>query len=290
MFRTSLAAAAALLLAACSTGPKDMTAQYSLGQDATLTAKVAANGDGRLDQGDQVMIRKGGKDYVVLTDSQGRFAATVDDFVGTMGEMMREAGVPQVAPAGQPEFDLVRQGDETVAEKKGELWKVRAKPVAGKPGPAINEIEVVVSTDPAYANLAAVMRLQSKLSLAIEAQRGGASPLAKRIDEVLGKGLVLRFGDQLKLKSLTQAPIDAGDFALPAVVDRTALKARLVAERQRQQAAAAQMMEQMRKQQGKGGKAGPDAPGAMPAPGGAPAPAAPAAPAPAAPAAPAPTR
>ena len=62
---------------------------------------------------------------------------------------------------------------------------------------------------------------------------------------MLGKGMVLRFGESLKLEKIDKAPINPTDILLPdKVLDRATLKARLSAERDRARAAAAQQQRQ----------------------------------------------
>jgi hypothetical protein len=68
--------------------------------------------------------------------------------------------------------------------------------------------------------------------------QGGVGNLDKRVEEMLGKGMVLRFENTLKLDKIEKGPIDAKRFALPPVLDKAALKARMIAERDRARAAA----------------------------------------------------
>lgn len=244
MIRICIAAAAALALAACSKAPEDTTARYTLGGGVgTITVQAAGNGDAKVEAGQQQFIRNGGKEYLILSDPKGRYAASLDDFIAVMGEMMKESGIKPMGMPPQGEFDLAKTGSETVAEVPGEVWKVAPKGAAPAPtpaGPAAQEsFEAVISTDPAYANIGKALAMQTKLGAASSEQmQGGKSNLEKRVEEMLGKGMVLRFADALKLDKIEKAPIDAKAFALPTVLDKAGLKARLTAERDRARAAA----------------------------------------------------
>jgi hypothetical protein len=240
MIRICVAAFAALALAACSKAPEDTTARYTLGGGVgTITVQAAANGDARVESGQQVLVRNGGTEYLVLTDSKGRFAAKVSDFIAAMGEMMREEGMKPTGLGPQSDYDLVKKGTETVAGIAGDVWNVSAKPAKdAKAAPPTETIEAVVSSDPALANVGKALSMQTRLGTAgMQQVQGGQGNLEKRVEEMLDKGMVLRFGDALKLDKIDKAPIDAKVFALPAVIDKTALKARLNAERARARAA-----------------------------------------------------
>lgn len=241
MIRICVAAFAVLALAACSKAPEDTTARYTLGGGVgTITVQAAANGDARVESGQQVIVRNGGTEYLVLTDSKGRFAAKVSDFIAAMGEMMREDGMKPTGLGPQSEYDLVKKGTETVAGVAGDVWNVSAKPAKdAKAAPPTETIEAVISSDPALANVGKALSMQTRLGTAgMQQVQGGQGNLEKRVEEMLDKGMVLRFGDALKLDKIEKAPIDAKVFALPAVIDKTALKARLNAERARARAAA----------------------------------------------------
>lgn len=240
MIRICVAAFAVLALAACSKAPEDTTARYALGGGVgTITVQAAANGDARVESGQQIIVRNGGTEYLLLTDSKGQFAAKVSDFIAAMGEMMREEGMKPTGLGPQSEYDLVKKGTETVAGVAGDVWNVSAKPAKdAKAAPPTETIEAVISSDPALANVGKALSMQTRLGTAGMRQvQGGQGNLEKRVEEMLDKGMVLRFGDALKLDKVEKAPIDAKVFALPAVVDKTALKARLNAERARARAA-----------------------------------------------------
>lgn len=240
MIRICVAAFAVFALAACSKAPEDTTARYTLGGGVgAITVQAAANGDARVESGQQVLVRNGGTEYLVLTDSKGKFAAKVPDFIAVMGEMMREGGMKPTGLGPQSDYELVKKGTETVAGIAGDVWNVRAKPAKdAKAGPPTETIEAVVSSDPALAGVGKALSMQTRLGTAgMQQVQGGQGNLEKRVEEMLDKGMVLRFGDALKLDKIEKAPIDAKVFALPTVIDKTALKARLTAERDRARAA-----------------------------------------------------
>jgi hypothetical protein len=233
MIRICIAAAAALILAGCSKTPDDLTARYSLGRaGGTIIVQAAGNGDARVDSGQQVLVRRGGTEYLLLTDSKGRFGASLPDFIAVMGEMMREGGMKPSGLPPQSDYALQKGGKETVAGIEGDVWKVQGKQAA-------ETVEAVISSDPAYANVGKALSMQTRLGTAgMEQVQGGQGNLEKRVQEMLDKGMVLRFGDALKLDKVEKTPIEPSSFALPPVLDRAALKARLVAERARARAAA----------------------------------------------------
>jgi hypothetical protein len=237
MIRNYLAAATLLLAAACSKTPEDVTAHYSVGGGrGTITVKAAGKGDTRLDAGPQTFIRHDGKDYVVVTEGSDRFAATIPDFASAMGELIRESGgVPPQQP-NDPEFEAVQDGEETIAGLKGALWKVRPKPAAaGAPS-----IDLVINDDPAFAGVGKAIAMQARFgSSGIQQLTGRVPNIEKKLEEVLDKGMVLRFGDALKLDGVEKAPIAASEFSLPKILDKPALKQHLNEMRKRSLAEAA---------------------------------------------------
>jgi len=236
MIRICLAAAAALALAACSKAPEDVTARYTLGGGSgSVTVQAAANGDARVESGQQALVHKGGTDYMLITDPKGAFAAKMDDFLAVIGEMMREDGMKPAATPPQGEYELAKTGTDTLAGIKGDIWKVTPKEAAK--GPAGETVEAVISSDPAYAHVGKALSMQTRLGAGMQKLQGGAGNLEKRVEEMLGKGMVLRFDNSLKLDKIEKTPIDAKAFALPTVLDKAALKARLTAARDAAKAA-----------------------------------------------------
>lgn len=241
MIRICIAAFAALALAACSKAPEDVTARYTLGGGAgTVTIQAAANGDARLESGQQALVHKGGVDYILITDPKGSVAANMTDFLAVIGELMREDGVkPPTPPAQQGEFELTKTGTDTIAGIQGDIWRITSKDPAK--GPAGQTVEAVINTDPAFAHVGKALSMQTRLGAGMQQlQGGGESKVDKLVAEMLGKGMVLRFDTTLKLDKIEKGPIDAKAFTLPTVLDKAALKARMTAERDRMRAAAPQ--------------------------------------------------
>lgn len=234
MIRICIAAVAALALAACSKAPEDVTARYTLGGGpGGVTVQAAANGDARLESGQQALVHKGGVDYMLITDAKGPFAANMTDFLAVIGELMREEGAkPPAAAPQQGEYALDKTGTDTIAGIQGDIWRITAK---GTPG---QTVEAVISSDPAFAHVGKALAMQTRLGAGMQALQGGVGNLDKRVEEMLGKGMVLRFENTLKLDKIEKGPIDAKSFALPTVLDKAALKARMIAERDRARAAA----------------------------------------------------
>jgi len=259
MIRNYLTAATLLLAAACSKAPEDVTARYSVANGrGTITVKAAGNGDTRLEAGPQTFIRHDGTDYVVITEGNDRFAATVPDFVAAMGELIRQSGAVPPPAEKEPEFEAVKGAEETVAGLKGTVWKVQTKPVA----PGAPTIDVVVSEDPAFVNVGKAIVMQARFGSAGMQQVAGRVPnIEKKLEEVLDKGMVLRFGDALKLDGIEKAPIAKTEFTLPKILDKAALKTHLDDMRKRSMAEQAAMAEALRKRAAEA-----PTPGASPAP------------------------
>lgn len=259
MIRKYFAVATLLLAAACSKTPEDVSARYSIANgQGTITVKAAGNGDTRLEAGPQTFIRHDGTDYFVLTEGNDRFAATIPDFVAAMGELIREGRKAPPPQPKEPEFEVVKGGEETIAGLKGTVWKVQTKPSM----PGAPTVEVVVTDDPAFANISKAMVTQAHFASAGMEQLAGHVPnLEKKLGEVLEKGMVLRFGDGLKLEGIEKAPIAKTEFTLPKVLDKAALKTRLDDMRKRSIAEQAAMAEALRKRAEEA-----PAPGASPSP------------------------
>lgn len=224
MTRKSIILAALTLVAACAKAPEDVTAHYTTagGQNA-ITVKAAANGDAKVEAGPQMLIRKGGTDYVVVNDNGDRFAASFADFVGATADIAKQNGVkPQPLPQ-DPDYEAIEVGEEKVGDQKGTIWRVQPK---GNPGG--DAIRIIVSRDPAYANVAKAIAMQTRLTGARMALAYTSMPKAEKIlEDVIAKGMVLQLGDSLTLKDVTKGTIPASEFALPKVLDRASLRKRI---------------------------------------------------------------
>lgn len=259
MIRKTIAVAALLLVAACSKTPEDATAHYSVaGGRVTVTVKANAKGDLRLDAGPQTLIRKDGKDYVVLDDGGEKFAISVDDFIGAQGDFMKASGAKPQPRTSDPEYEAIEVGQETVAGQKGDIWRVQPK---GNAGAAAGEsIQLVMSDDATFANLGKALQLQANLrSAGVKQLTGSESSVEKRLGEVMSKGMLLRMGDVMMLQDVAKGPVAATEFNLPKVIDKKTILQRMSEARNKAMEAA--------KAQGGAAPAGPEAaPGAAPAP------------------------
>jgi hypothetical protein len=209
-----------LVLAACGGGaPKDLTAHYAKPDGIAFTVEAAANGDARVTAGDQVMIRKGGVDYLVREDAKGRYAVRAADYVA----LLDSASGPATARP-QPDYVTAAGDREGVAGIKGKIWRVHPRDV-----PSMPAIVAVVSDAPALAGLGDGVAMHSKLLIERNARSMGTPPgkLEQAMMALFDKGAVLRFGDVFRLERIEWKPVPADRFALPVVIDGSALRARL---------------------------------------------------------------
>ncbi|MHA6718760.1 hypothetical protein ACX40Y_04840 [Sphingomonas sp. RS6] len=225
MIRKTLIIAALSLVAACSKAPEDVTAHYSVGGGrGTITIKAAADGNLKVEAGQQTLIRKGGVDYVVINDGSEKFAASFADFVGATADIAKQNGVEPKALPEDPDYEAIEVGEEKVGEKKGEIWRVQPK---GNPNG--DSIQIVINTDPAYANVAKAVAMQTQLTGQRMATVYTSVPKAEQVlEDTLKKGMPLRMGEAMTLTDVTTGAIPASEFALPKVLDRAALRQRIM--------------------------------------------------------------
>jgi hypothetical protein len=222
--------AALLLLGACSVAkPEDATAFFAReAPSGPITVKAAANGDARVEAGDNVFIRRGGVDHVVLTDGAGTFSARIEDLLALIGEGQGQAAIG-TKPHAQPEYALTAGASETVSGVKGTIWKAHPREI-----PSFTSAEAVIADDPALAALGKGLAMQTGFSIRRNGPPGGPGNLEKAMLDLFGKGLVLRYGRILRLERIEKGPIPAAAFELPLpVLDKAALKRRFEAERDR---------------------------------------------------------
>lgn len=254
MIRKTLTIATLALVAACSKAPEDVTVHYSAaGGRGTITVKAAANGDSKVEAGGQTLIHKGGTDYVVIGDGADKFAASFADFAGATQDIAKQKGEkPQPLPQ-DPDYEAVQVGDEKVADQKGTIWSVQPK---GNPNG--DSIRIVVSNDSRFSNVAAAIGMQTRLTSARMATVFTSVPKAEKVlEDVIAKGMVLRMGEALTLTDVKPGAIPASEFALPKLLDRAALRQRIMDQ-------AAKALEAAKAAGAKAGTA--PAPGASPAP------------------------
>lgn len=236
MIRKFLTVTALLLAAGCTKAPEDATARYSVaGGRAIVTAKATAKGDLRLDTGPQTLIRKDGKDYVVIDDNGEKFAISVADFIAAQDEFMKASGTKPQPRTNDPEFEAVDVGEETVAGMKGDIWRVQPKGNAA----AGDSLQLVIANDPSLANLGKAVQLQGSLRAAgMKQLTGSESNVEKNVNDVMGKGLLLRMGDVMMLQDVTRGTIPATEFALPKILDKATILKRMNEAREKAMAGA----------------------------------------------------
>jgi hypothetical protein len=218
MIRNIVVAALALLAAACA-GPvrEDMTAHYAKTGGQPFAVEAAANGDVRIDAGDEAYVRLAGVDYIVMQDARGHFVARAQDLLALLAD-------GAAAPHLQPEYATTQTGRETVAGVSGIVWKIHPRDA-----PSIASVDAVVSGDPALDTVGKGLAAYTRALIVRNSRMMGApGNLEKAMIALLDKGAVLRFGTVLRLERIDKAPIPKARFALPGpALDRAALARRL---------------------------------------------------------------
>lgn len=217
MTRKLLAAALALLAAACGRVPEDMTAHYSKTGGQPFAVEAAANGDSRIVAGDEIHLRLGGTDYIVMQDAAGSFVARAEDLFALLAE-------PGEPPRPQPDYVASETGPESVAGIAGKHWKVHPKET-----PSIVSIDAVISGDPALATVGKGLAAYTRALITRNSRAMGAPGNLEKAMIALGeRGTVLRFGTILNLERIDRAPIPAERFRLPSnPLDKDSLRRRL---------------------------------------------------------------
>jgi hypothetical protein len=187
----------------------DVTAQYDLGHE-TLTVEVDDGGDYRAEVPGKVMLlRRGGMVYVVIFQGATPLVIERQAFLGIAKKLV-SGTFP--APGGEPrKVNISSAGEETVAGRRGTAWSVRVENVSGK------TIRAVMSADRDLAPVGAVFADVLDAGLQTFGAMLPASNFGEALREVMAKGAPLRLslGDELRLRSVSGAQIDAVRFALP---------------------------------------------------------------------------
>jgi hypothetical protein len=252
--RFLLPIAAALAAGLAGPAEADVTARYGGAAKYAMGVSVAVdeagqvrveggqpnNPDGRVE-----MITRGGVGYFSAADAQGRFVARQDDVLAVAGDVIRGA-MPAMARAAmgglaRMRFEIVAGGEETVAGRRGRLYTVRpvlppAPAAAGNEGgegaansPALPPpFEIVISDDPELAPVGRELaRLFASGAPMFEALLGRTPEAAAQMQALLARGTPIRLGEELRLRSVSAAPIPDSAFALPGrVLSRAELRAR----------------------------------------------------------------
>jgi hypothetical protein len=206
----------ALLVAAGVAGAAhaDLTATYGPPSGAAMmTVKIAANGDMRSDiiPGGLALLSTGGQDYAVQLRTTQPVVDRIADLKIVVGE--RVAAIPPDVRANiiahMKPMKLVERGTATVIGHTGKAYFLQKEDGTLSPRPWL-----VISTDPALAPLAAAAMHQFTLSRAIMPIPDASDPF-KELADILKTGAPIVMTG-LELQSLSDAPIPAADFGLPA--------------------------------------------------------------------------
>jgi len=233
--RLRLLIIAATALFATRPAAAGITAHYVVGQEPWhrgVLVEVNDRGDGRMDLGDGgVMLVLDGVGYVIDTDSEGIYAARLEDSFAVSMEAWDEAeGRPRHDPAApprpppappppRPQVEVSRGGIEIVGGHSGTVWRIRDPAAPAGSG----DEEFVVGVDPALAPLNALIGPRPP---------GGPDPasdpngVAAATRAIFRQGAILRRGRHLRLERAEIHPMP-GAFTLPGpVLSREALAAR----------------------------------------------------------------
>ena len=207
-----LAAALALMLGLPLPAAADVTARYAVGREA-LSIEVDDGGDYRAEiAGKFALIRRGGSDYVVLFQGTTPLVVPRQTFLD-----LAIGRIPATSPNpdGKRDTAIVKQGaEELVASRRGDLWTIRLD------RPNANTIEAVMCPDRDLAPVGKVFAGVLDAGLTAFARLIPPSDFAEQARAVFAKGTPLRATliEELRLQSVSKAPIDAARFALPGPV------------------------------------------------------------------------
>lgn len=216
--RWRMLAAAALSLAPLPAAA-DVTARYQLDRDA-LTIEVDDNGDYRAEiAGKFMLMRRSGAEYVVIFQGATPHVVERKAFFDLVETKLRG----ELAKSTEARRDLVltKGSEEEIAGRRGTLWTV----ALDKPGG--NRIEAVIAPDADLAPVSAVFAGLLDGGLQVFGGLIPESNLPELLREVFAKGAPLRLAMMvdLRLNSVSKAPIDSARFALPGpVVDAAAFE------------------------------------------------------------------
>ncbi|MDP5279355.1 hypothetical protein Q9Q95_10520 [Sphingomonas sp. DG1-23] len=189
----------------------DVTAHYAVGRD-TLSVEVDDNGDYRAEVAGKVMLlRRAGTDYVVIFQGAVPLVVERQAFLKLAKNMV--AGT--FPPSGERrDVRIGSAGEEVVAGRRGTSWSIR---VADSDG---NSIRAVMSADRDLAPVGMVFMNVLDAGLETFGAMLPASNFGEALREVMAKGAPLRLslGEEVQLRSVSAAQIDAARFALPGPV------------------------------------------------------------------------
>lgn len=203
-----LLALAAVLLPAPALA--DVTAHYTAGS-STITVEADDNGDSRFQLVGRtpfVMLRHGGVDYVVFTDSDGKVSVVL------AGELL-SALLTTPPPLAMQQFNLESGPAESFAGYSGTTWRIAPQGEA--------PLDLLMSSDPALAPIGQVFRTLAGLAAdALAPLIGADANMGDQLRALFAKGTLLRIlppgsgrPPLLELGSVSTAAIDPARFVVP---------------------------------------------------------------------------
>ena len=190
----------------------DVTARYDLGKDQ-LSVEVDDNGNYRAEvTGKAMLLRRAGAEYVVIFQGATPLVVEWQAFLALAKKMV--PATPAEPSAERLDMLVAQADEESIAGRQGTLWTIRAD----KPGG--NTIQAVMNADRDLAPVGAVFARVLDAGLQTFGGLIPSSNLAERLREVMAKGTPLRLVlmQEVRLRSVSKAEIDAARFALPGPV------------------------------------------------------------------------
>jgi len=267
MMRASIAIGALAALGLSAPAQADVTARFGGDGKYAQIVTIAVTDAGQVraetvrpNRPDDraILISRGGTGYLVASDAQGRFVGRQDDVLSVASEVVRGAVPPEARTAMRHlaaiRFDVVEGGTETVGGRRGRVYTITPVMAPAEPsptpaapvmsagphghdfdGPEADEenalppsFQVVISDDPELAPVGREMaRLFESGTILIEALLGTMPGAVAEVRRLLAQGTLIRFGDQMRLRSVGHEPVPESAFALPGpVLTRAQLRAR----------------------------------------------------------------
>lgn len=216
LLRTIVAALlGALLVSSCgSAAAEDITLRYASPDSPGDSLVIEADSEGRIRAEDgrgQMIFVLDGETYIVFENRGRRVVAKLRDHLQAGSELRQRLLASGALSAGGAEdsFRLVEHGPQRVGQWEGARYSVEPE----LSGPSL---EAVVSTDPALARARAVA---APVFQAREAVGGAVLVIPARYGQLvrglLDRGMPLKV-DRLQLQSISEQPLPAGRFELPA--------------------------------------------------------------------------
>jgi hypothetical protein len=210
-----------LLFAVAAPARADVTLHYAPdgpGSTNRLVVEADDHGNARVEANSSLfLLIRDGETYVVRDTPNGAAVARLSDVLAILAESRAQRGGMAGFRATREHFTITPHGTERVGEWNGMRYDLEAVPRAA----AHSARALVVSSDPALARLAPVMEqvlaVQQQLfqaALGMDPDPAGD----RQMHELLGRGLLLRSSDFVRLESMTTRPLSPDRLALPGPV------------------------------------------------------------------------